>query len=286
MKLGIGILGAGVLTILAAACSGSEQTDATGSVDSATLVAALSVNGDGADDTWTDGASDGEAEPIVARGCGFAQIMENVVARYDADDSGDLDADEKAELESRYGDADGDTPAAHPNHGQPGKAALLLQAYDADGSGTLEASEIDVLKADIQARCEARLGRLIAEFDTDGDGQLSDTEWDAAKAALRQRFTEHHEGAAAEFDTDGDGTLDAEERAAMIAAARERRAAAEHEFDSDGDGRLGEDEQEEFEEHVRDCVRNDIPVGEHADGDHASEDESTDDASEEADEAN
>jgi EF hand domain-containing protein len=262
VKRGFVVLGASVVGLsLLYACAGAEQSEATtadaSSVDTATLVAALSVNGDGSDETFA-GETD---QPLVARGCGFETILETVVERYDADDSGDLDADERTALGAEFGDAESGTPAEHPNRGRPGRAALLLLSYDADGSGTLDAAEIDALKADIQARCEARLAKLVEEFDANADGTLDESEWDAARAALRERVAERWHARIAEFDTNGDGTLDAEERAALRERVLERRADAASEFDADGDGELSEDEQDQLGEHVRACVRDDVSMG-------------------------
>jgi Ca2+-binding EF-hand superfamily protein len=261
VKHEIGIVGAVVLcTSFFFACSQAAPEADSADGDLTTYLAALSVNGDGSDDTSSTEASDEASEPLVARGCGFSEIVENVVARYDADQSGDLDASEKAELVAEFGDAEAGVPGEHPNRGQPTRAAVLLQAYDSDGSGTLEASEIEALQADIQARCEERRSRLVEEFDTNGDGTLDDAEWEAARAALRERIQEHRRERIAEFDTDGDGTLDADERAALQADLLARRAEVEAEFDADGDGELSDEERAELEEHVRDCVKADVPM--------------------------
>jgi hypothetical protein len=240
-------------------CAGSERTTTASSpsVDTATWLAALSVNGDGSDEAVEGGTA---TEPVLAGGCGFTQILENVVERFDADSSGDLDAQENAALTAEYGDLEAGVSAEHPNQGQPGKLAALLGAYDSDGSGILEATEIATLQADIEARCEARLAKLVEEFDVDGDGELDETEWAAARAALRERFAGHRLGRVAEFDADGDGQLDAGERAIVREQARDRRDQARARFDADGDGEIGEDERAAFGEHVRACVRDDVPV--------------------------
>lgn len=263
MKHEIGIVGAVVLCAsFLFACSQSAPEADSRDGELTTYLAALSVNGDGSDDSSTE-TSDASSEPLVARGCGFSEIVEHVVARYDADQSGDLDAEEKAALVAEFGDPEAGVPGEHPNHGQPTRAAVLLQAYDSDGSGTLDGAEIEALQADIQARCEERRSKLVEEFDTNGDGTLDDAEWEAARVALRERIREHRLGRIAEFDVDGDGVLDAEERAALQADLLARRAEVEAEFDADGDGALSEEEQAELEEHLRDCVKADVPMESH-----------------------
>jgi len=257
VKHRIGIVGALVVgASFLYACANSAPDAEVGTTDLSTHVAALSVNGDGSDEPTSDDVSDDEShEPIMARGCGFSEIVANVVARFDVDQNGDLDATEQAALEASYGEG-----AEHPNRGQPTRAALLLEAYDADGSGSLEASELETLQGDIQARCEERRSRLVAEFDVNGDGTLDESEWEAARAALRARIADHHHERIAEFDTNGDGTLDEAERTAMRAALHERHASVEAEFDDDGDGSLSDDERDELEEYRRDCVKGDRPM--------------------------
>jgi Ca2+-binding EF-hand superfamily protein len=243
------------------ACSNSAPETAADSTDLTTYVAALSVNGDGSDEvSSTELPETPSSEPLVARGCGFGEIVEHVVARYDADQSGDLDATEKAALVTEFGDPESGVSAEHPNRGQPTRAAVLLNAYDSDDSGSLEASELEALQADIQARCEERLTKLVEQFDANGDGTLDDSEWEAARAALRQRIAAHHSQRFAEFDTNGDGRLDAEERAALRQAVIDRRADVEGEFDTNADGQLDAEEREALQEHLRACIKTDLPM--------------------------
>jgi hypothetical protein len=126
VKIRIGVLG--VCVVAAAAVCGCSSTATapaeSGQLDVATLTAALSINGDGSADGIADSVGD---EPLLTEGCGFEQIAETVVSHFDADQSGDLDASEKAELSAQYGDPESGVAAAHPNQGQPGKAAVLLE---------------------------------------------------------------------------------------------------------------------------------------------------------------
>jgi hypothetical protein len=137
---------------------------------------------------------------------------------------------------------------------------MLLSVYDADGSGTLEAAELEQLKADIEARCEARLAKLVAEFDADGDGTLSDEEWATAHAALRERFQHRHAERVRELDADGDGALDATEEQQAEETADAERSDAEQSFDQDGDGQLSKEERDELRASGRECVRDVRPM--------------------------
>ena len=57
------------------------------------LVAALAANEDGSDEAWTSASG---TEPFLVESCGFDVIVQRAVERFDADGSGDLDADERA----------------------------------------------------------------------------------------------------------------------------------------------------------------------------------------------
>src|SRR5262245_47204143 len=130
------------------ACASSAPESDTGETDLSIHMAALSVNGDGAEEDASVEMTDGTpAEPLMSQGCGFSEIMANVIARFDVDQSGDLSAEEKASLVAAYGAPEDGVEARHPNRGQPTRAAVLLQAYDVDGSGSFEASEIALLQS-------------------------------------------------------------------------------------------------------------------------------------------
>lgn len=265
MKQRIGIVGAAVIgASFLFACSNSVPESDVGTTDLSTHVAALSVNGDGSDEATSAEVSEtASPEPLMAQGCGFSEIAAKVVARFDADQSGDLDDGEKAELVAEYGDPDAGTAARHPNRGQPTRAAVLLQAYDIDDSGSLEASELEALQADIQARCEERRAKLVEEFDVDGNGTLDESEWEAAHTALRERIAEHRHARITEFDSDADGRLDSEERASLRESVSEERASVEAEFDVDGNGELDAEERGALGEYLRDCVKTDLPMDSH-----------------------
>lgn len=250
--MGAWVLGMSVLS----ACSGAEQASDQ-SPDVSTLVAALSVNSDGSDATWSDPA---DAEPAHVRGCGYELIASRVAQR--ADDSAD-EADDSATDDGATDDgpdASRRDGAGEPRHHGDGRGAMLVRLYDSNGDGTLDDSELANLKADIEARCEARFAKLVAEFDTNGDGALDATEWAAAEAALHARFEQRHADRAKQLDTNGDGEVSKDEIASARDDAQEHRDGAEHAFDDDGDGKLGSDEGERFREHGRECLREDLPM--------------------------
>lgn len=262
MKHTIGFVGAVILgTSFLLACSNAGTPAGANGADLTTYAAALSVNGDGSDAIGAEGMTgESSREPLVARGCGFETIVENVVARYDADQSGDLDESERAGLVAEFGDAESGLAAEHPNRGQPSRAAVLLDTYDSDASGTLEAGEIAALQADIEARCADRLTKLVEKFDANGDGTLDESEWQGARVALRERITEHRRERSAAFDTDADGQLDDDELAEVRSDAMERRASVEAEFDANADGQLDDEERLALTEYLRQCVKEDLPM--------------------------
>ena len=144
MKRHLGLIGVLSVALGMVGCGQSDSAGGTSSdEEQATLVAALAANDDGSDDAWTS-----VGEPFLVPGCGFGTIVSSVVERFDADGSGDLDEDERAALADEFGD---------PSE----RFDLLVSIYDTDGSGGLEASELDTVKADIEARCESRREALL-----------------------------------------------------------------------------------------------------------------------------
>ena len=224
------------------ACSGSEPTTSSQSLEQeeAALVAAVAASGDASEDA----TSPLGVEPFWVKGCGFGAIRQQIRERFDADGDGELSAEERAAIAEEFG-----SPVD--------RVALLLELYDADESGALDATELGALEGDVEARCERREAALLSRFDTDGDGELSDAERQAARDALEERFGRgrHH----------GRGDAGADDDAGE--PRRDRRERAAGRFDRDGDGRLNRGERRAFGEHLRGCVRGENPVdpGEPAD---------------------
>lgn len=251
MKLQLGLIGVfGVMLSFGVGCGQSKDEGSSAAIDEeqATLIAALAANEDGSDEAWTSAAG---SEPFVVEACGFGAIVSRVVERFDVDASGDLNEEERAALVEEFGD-----PAQ--------RFELLVSVYDADGSGSLETSELDAVKADLQTRCENRRSALLERFDTNGDGTLDQDERAAAGAALGQRFAERHAARVDQFDRNGDGRLGPLERRGAGRAIRDRladrRAELADEFDANQDGTLDADERRALAEHLRACVRGESPL--------------------------
>jgi Ca2+-binding EF-hand superfamily protein len=243
-----------VLAVMAAAsgCQRGEADDtATGAgldSDQATLVAALAANQDGSDEAWTSASGD---EPFVVESCGFDAMVAQIIERFDSDGSGDLSEEELIAMVEEFGD-----PAD--------RLQILMSVYDADDSGSLEASELDVVRTDLEARCENLRDRMLARFDTNGDGTLDAAEREAARAALRDRFASRHAARLDEFDRNRDGRLGPLERRRVGQQVRQRverrRQALADQFDSDRNGELDPTERAALAAHLRQCVRGETPL--------------------------
>lgn len=61
---------------------------------------------------------------------------------------------------------------------------LMLQAYDADGSGQLEEQEMTRCRQDAAKLYEKRKSELLHRFDADQDGQLSEEEYNKGRTEL------------------------------------------------------------------------------------------------------
>lgn len=61
---------------------------------------------------------------------------------------------------------------------------LMLQAYDEDGSGQLEAQEMNICRQDAAKLYEKRKSELLHRYDSDQDGQLSEHEHNKGRTEL------------------------------------------------------------------------------------------------------
>ncbi len=129
---------------------------------------------------------------------------------YDADDSRDLDEEERGELRA-------DLEERCEN-----RQAYLLEVYDEDESGTLDEEEWAQIHEDLKARRQARRDAILDEFDADEDGRLDFAERRAAHLALHEALKERRAAVIEEYDEDGDGDLDDDEKAALREALKER----------------------------------------------------------------
>ncbi|RME71127.1 MAG: hypothetical protein D6781_04945 [Verrucomicrobia bacterium] len=126
---------------------------------------------------------------------------ERIVAMYDEDGDGKLDAVEREVLFEDIEAGKIEVPAGfgpRGGKGRQGPPPEILDQYDADGDGVLNAEERDALHADIEAgvvppppgRCgeNRRMGpppEILEQFDVDGDGVLSPAEHEALRDAIK-----------------------------------------------------------------------------------------------------
>lgn len=154
---------------------------------------------------------------------------------------------------------------------QPPKLSEKLQAdFDADGSGALDATELQSLVDDMASRTGQSGSRsaqdLLSANDSDGNGSLSTAELESALSSMRPApstldFAQGR-GAGAEddlfgkVDSDGSGSLSQDELTAMLQQMQGQGASANSAsgtssddaqalfsaLDSDGDGALSQSE--------------------------------------------
>ena len=80
----------------------------------------------------------------------------------------------------------------------------MLQKYDTNNDGQLDAQERAAMRADFKAKRQERREKMLAKWDANGDGKLEPSE----RAAMRQA---HAEKAFKRLDTNGDGQLSLQE---------------------------------------------------------------------------
>ena len=153
-------------------------------------------------DTNGDGQID-DAEREAARAAFRAKMLE----RFDTNHDGQIDdAERAAAREAREGQ--GGRRGHRGHRGRRGRAMraighqLMLERFDADHSGRLDATECQAVKAE-----------ALARFDQDGDGRLERGERRAMGQQLRERMRQ-------KLDTNGDGQIDQAERDAARTAFR------------------------------------------------------------------
>jgi Ca2+-binding EF-hand superfamily protein len=84
------------------------------------------------------------------------------------------------------------------DHGQ--RKAEMMQKYDANQDGSLDAQEKAALRADFQAKRQEMRAKRIAQFDANKDGKLDDSE----RAAVKKLRTE---AMFKKLDLDGNGAI-------------------------------------------------------------------------------
>ena len=159
-----------------------------------------------------------EAEEALFSGlqeCRWEPTRSRLLAHFDVNGDGRLDA-----IGARQPSREARRPSTHARARarfalgrRMARVKFIRWVYDADGSQSLDEVEKELLRADLEARCDARAGMMLENFDMDGDGDLSESEMDAARDARRAHHRERFEARLAEADTDGNGELSREEKA-------------------------------------------------------------------------
>ncbi|MDB6115393.1 MAG: putative signal transduction protein with EFhand domain [Lacunisphaera sp.] len=169
-----------------------------------------------------------EADPPEGSGR-QARRRQEMLARYDKNGDGKLDAEEKAAMKAdqvSLGEL-WKPGAENAAPGTPGPAALKagdadaarirdwIKRFDRDGDGKLDFAELTELdKARQQLQQNGGADRFRAQrlkmFDKDGDGVLNESERAEAEKFMAEQVKR--------FDRDGDGQLSAEERGEALKA--------------------------------------------------------------------
>jgi Ca2+-binding EF-hand superfamily protein len=119
--------------------------------------------------------------------------------KYDANDDGQLDEQEKATME----------------RDREARRAEFMKEFDTDGDGTLSEAEKQALREKFPRmgrshHARAMRGRMLEKYDANKNGQIDPEEKEAAKRDREARRAEMLQ----RFDTDGDGKLNETEREA------------------------------------------------------------------------
>ena len=194
---------------------------------------------------------------------------QEILARYDKNGDGKLDAEEKAAMKAdqvSQGDVwkPGSENPPRPAGPMPGPGAgagmqaELLKRFDKDGDGKLNAAEQAEADKFREAAMKQRAAggpnsetaryreELLKRFDHNGDGKLDEAERAEAEKARQQMEQNGGVGrfraqVLKMFDKDGDGVLNEAERA----EAEKFRLEQVKRFDKDGDGQLNPEERAE-----------------------------------------
>jgi len=94
--------------------------------------------------------------------------------------------------------------AAQGFGGHADRKAGMMQKYDTNKDGALDASEKAAMQADRKVKREAKQAEMIAKYDTNKDGKLDQAERDVMKA-------DRAEAQFKKLDKDGNGSISIDE---------------------------------------------------------------------------
>lgn len=148
----------------------------------------------------------------------------------------------------------------------------LLEKYDKDGDGKLNAEEREAARAELvkqapqddpeaqpirerrtpeeiardrrRTEFDARRRQFELLYDKNKDGELSDEERDALQEEFRKRGEQRRQEFMKQWDKNGDGEIDESEREAIRADFDKRRQENVKKYDKNGDGDLNDEERE------------------------------------------
>lgn len=200
-----------------------------------------------------------DQRPDAFRSCDAASTYSDLFGRFDANSDGNLDTTESKEEQSGW---EGQSFDAEQRLMM--QWGMLLLAYDADSSGTLEEGERAVLLDDFTVRCTALQSLLTEQFDADGDGSLSTEEQATAQAFLDEQAAEHHpdcNGGMMEGDRpEGGPPMGKFPDDVQTVGGVPIAPPLMDEFDADGDGSLSDSEIATLRESLRARIREGAPL--------------------------
>ena len=237
-------------------CAGGAMSDEetlVGEASSALTVAEQTgdVTGDAAisEDAFADEQVALPEMPSEADGvCDLQGRRARIMARYDADGSGRLEASErqalKSDLEARVGHPFAVRFALrHRAHVMD----RLRWVFDENFDGQLSSDERTAMIDALEARCQRIRANLLERFDANQNGTLDEPERQAAKDAFLARVRAARQQVLSQYDANQNGVLDDGERAALradrVAAFEARKAQVKAQFDANGDGTLDQTER-------------------------------------------
>jgi Ca2+-binding EF-hand superfamily protein len=154
----------------------------------------------------------------------YGQLDQLALRRYDANNNGAWDADEKAKAQQLQAKLKGQAQKAQQE---------WIMSWDKDGNGEFSAEEARQMRAE-SAKLEAE---HLNRWDMDGDGKVTGEE---SRLAIVTQNTESTKRLL-EMDSDGDGQVTPQEEQTYWQQIRAK-------YDLDNDGKLSDDEEQRMRE--------------------------------------